>query len=103
MSLPEVLLWRAIRRREPGAPKFRRQHPAGPWVLDFYCDAHKLCVEVDGESHSFEEVAARDRAKEAWLAARGVRVLRFPAKAVLQDLDAVARAIHDACGYSPPD
>ncbi|WP_366852839.1 DUF559 domain-containing protein [Phenylobacterium sp.] len=48
MSLPEVILWTALRGREPGRPVFRRQHPIGPYVLDFYCAKARLCVEVDG-------------------------------------------------------
>ena len=61
MSLPEVLLWQALRRQQTGM-RFRRQHPAGPYILDFYCDAAKLCVEVDGESHAFR--MGHDRARD---------------------------------------
>jgi very-short-patch-repair endonuclease len=48
MSLPEVLLWQALRAR-PGGWKFRRQHPSGPYVADFYCHEARLIVEVDGD------------------------------------------------------
>jgi very-short-patch-repair endonuclease len=48
MTLPEVLLWQQLRRNEQ---HWRNQHPSGPYSLDFYCDAAKLCVEVDGEAH----------------------------------------------------
>ena len=51
MSLPEVLLWRVLRRR-PGGLKFRRQQPAGPFVADFYCHEARLIVELDGEAHN---------------------------------------------------
>jgi len=51
MSLPEVLLWQQLRKRDQGL-RFRRQHPAGPYVLDFYCPSIKLAVEVDGEAHA---------------------------------------------------
>ena len=88
MSLPEVLLWRALRNR-PGGLKFRRQHPAGPYVLDFYCDAVKLAVEVDGEAHARGDRPLRDAARDAWLRARKVRVLRVPAGEVLHDVSAV--------------
>ena len=50
MSLPEIALWYQLRQR-PGGFKFRHQHPAGPYSLDFYCDAALLCIEVDGEAH----------------------------------------------------
>jgi len=92
MSLPERLLWNAIRSTQTGL-RFRRQHPAGPYILDFYCDSAKLCVEVDGESHDFrtEHDAARDR----WLKGKGVRTLRIAANDVLNDLDAVVRYIYN--------
>jgi very-short-patch-repair endonuclease len=52
MSLPEGLLWRELRKR-PGRFKFRRQHPVGRYIADFYCPAVKLIVEVDGLSHDY--------------------------------------------------
>lgn len=97
MSLPEVLLWRALRKQRIGL-RFRRQHPAGPYVLDFYCDSVKLCVEVDGSQHGFRE--ASDAARDRWLARRGVRTLRIQAKDVLSDLDAVVRMI---AAHAPSD
>ncbi|CAN7567400.1 DUF559 domain-containing protein [Phenylobacterium sp. LjRoot164] len=51
MSLPEVLLWKAIKSRKLDGLHFRKQHPAGPYILDFYCDSARLCVEVDGYNH----------------------------------------------------
>jgi very-short-patch-repair endonuclease len=48
----EARLWTALRRRQVGGALFRRQHPLGRFVLDFYCAAHQLCVEVDGEVHA---------------------------------------------------
>jgi very-short-patch-repair endonuclease len=45
------LLWKALRNRQVGRLKFRRQHPIGPYVVDFYCHPNKLVVEVDGMSH----------------------------------------------------
>ena len=52
MSLPARLLWGALRRKQTEL-RFRRQHPAGPYVLDFYCDSLKLCVEMDDRSQDF--------------------------------------------------
>ncbi|UUL82430.1 endonuclease domain-containing protein [Sphingomonas qomolangmaensis] len=101
MSLPEVLLWQQLRRR-PGGQRFRRQHPAGPYVLDFYCDAVKLCIEVDGEAHSRGNRPENDAARDAWLHARGVRTLRISASDVLSNLDAVMRHIEAAARGSPP-
>jgi very-short-patch-repair endonuclease len=88
MSLPEVLLWKQLRRKATGR-KWRKQHPAGPYTLDFYCDAVELCVEVDGESHSMGRAPARDVRRDAWLAARGISTLRSSAAEILANLEGV--------------
>ena len=90
MSLPERLLWSALRKQKTGL-RFRRQHPAGPYILDFYCDNAKLCVEVDDRSHDFR--VARDAARDRWLAERGVRTVRVNAQEVLRNLDGVLQYI----------
>lgn len=92
MSLPEVLLWRELRKR-PGDLRFRHQHPAGDYVLDFFCPRCRLALEVDGEAHDRGDRPERDLVRDAWLAAQGGRVLRVSAKDVLGDLDAVVRFI----------
>ena len=92
MSLPEVLLWRELRKR-PGGLKFRKQHPAGPYVADFFCHDARLVVEVDGEAHDRGDRPARDAVRDAWFAERRFEMLRIPARAVLGDLDGVVRGI----------
>ena len=95
MTLPEVVLWRALRRGAVGLLRFRRQHPVGPYVLDFYCAAARLAVEVDGAVHDVPEQATHDERRMAWLAERGIRILRVPAREVLRDesLDGVLETI----------
>jgi very-short-patch-repair endonuclease len=95
MSLPEVILWRALRRGALQELRFRRQHPIEPYVLDFYCPAGKLAIEVDGLSHDFPDQALRDEARDRWLTRHGLRVLRFPARDVLSaaSLDGVLATI----------
>jgi very-short-patch-repair endonuclease len=88
MSLPEILLWQQLRRKVTGR-KWRKQHPAGPYTLDFYCDAVELCVEVDGEAHNMGEEPARDARRDAWLAARGITTLRIPAAEILANIEGV--------------
>ncbi|WP_244624451.1 endonuclease domain-containing protein [Sphingomonas sp. So64.6b] len=80
-------------RKQPDGAKFRRQHPAGPYSLDFYCDAAKLAIEVDGETHNRGDRPERDEVRDAWLTMRGVRTLRINAVDILRDLDAVVRYI----------
>jgi len=90
MSLPERVLWGQLRLKRTGL-RFRNQHPAGPYVLDFYCYEAKLCVEIDGQSHDF--TSARDERRDRWLALQGVRTLRVSARDVLRNLDGVVRYI----------
>src|SRR6201996_6034196 len=93
MSLPEVLLWKALKGRAVDRLHFRKQHPIGPYVLDFYCDAAKLAVEVDGAGHGFGDRPERDERRDAWLAAQGIDTLRLPASLILRDVDAAVRTI----------
>jgi very-short-patch-repair endonuclease len=97
MTLPEVILWQALRRRQL-AKHFRRQHPAGPYVLDFYCSRAKLAIEVDGAAHDFVLQALRDERRDAWLTEQGIKVMRFAAVAVLDNrmVDGVLQAIEAA-------
>jgi very-short-patch-repair endonuclease len=88
MSLPEVLLWQQLRNRQSGH-KWRKQHPAGRYSLDFYCDAAKLCVEVDGQAHERGSRPRKDALRDGWLAAHGVATLRIPAAEVLGNLEGV--------------
>jgi len=94
MSLPEVLLWRALKGRKLSGLHFRKQHPLGPYVLDFYCDAAKLAIEVDGGSHGFGDRPGRDERRDAWVAQQGVRTLRLSAELVLREIDDAVRTIH---------
>jgi very-short-patch-repair endonuclease len=97
MTLPEILLWQELRRKQLSR-HFRRQHPVGPYVLDFYCSRARLCIEVDGAAHNVVSVALRDEKRDAWLATQGIRVLRFPATDILEDrlIDGVLQMIEAA-------
>ncbi|WP_336966947.1 endonuclease domain-containing protein [Brevundimonas aurantiaca] len=93
LTLPEVLLWQALRRRGLCGARFRRQHPIGPYILDFYCDAARLAVEIDGSSHDTPDQARHDARRTDWLNQRGVSVLCIPARDVLTDLAGVLEGI----------
>ena len=92
MSLPEVLLWRELRKK-PGGRQYRRQHPAGPFVLDFFCSPANVAIEVDGEAHNGHERALRDETRDRWLESHGIRVIRIPAYEVLRNLEGVLQMI----------
>jgi very-short-patch-repair endonuclease len=99
LSLPEKLLWVRIRR---GELNFRRQHPIGEYVLDFYCPATKLAIEVDGAAHDFGDRPERDERRTVWLKTQGIDVLRIPAKDVLADPDEIADAVIRLCAGENP-
>jgi len=89
MTPPEARLWSHLRGKRLGGLKFRRQHPIGPFILDFYCAEVRLAVEVDGQGHDHPDRVAHDRRRTAWLHAQRVRVIRLAAEAVRTELDGV--------------
>ncbi len=99
MTPAERTLWEALRERKLGGLKFRAQHPVGQFVLDFYCPARKLAVELDGSSH--DNRAEGDAARTAQLSAYGYRVLRFQNEEVLTDLASVTARILNAASKPP--
>jgi very-short-patch-repair endonuclease len=96
----EALLWSHLRGRRLAGFKFRRQHPVGPFILDFFCPARRLAIEVDGGQHFHPDAQRRDRRRSQFLAARGISVLRFAANQVLAQTDAVLATIAFALGAS---
>lgn len=85
----EHKLWQRLRAGQLDGLKFRRQHPIPPYIVDFYCDALKLAVELDGSQHTTDVDAARTR----FLEAQGLAVLRFWDNEVLAQTEAVVEAI----------
>ena len=94
MSLPEVLLWQRLRLANLN---IRRQHPCGPYVLDFYCPAAKLAIEIDGIAHDMGDRPERDEARDAFLQDRRLDVLHLSAAEVLGDVTAAVDIIVAAC------
>jgi very-short-patch-repair endonuclease len=90
---PEAMLWARLRYRLADNPVFRRQHPVGVYILDFYCPAAKLAVEIDGSGHGEPGQAAHDARRDRWLESQGVTVYRTQASTVIGDADQVADAI----------
>ena len=101
MSPPEVKLWSELRKR-PGGFKFRRQHPAGPFVLDFVCLSARLAVEVDGDAHDRIRQAYLDEGRDEWLMAQGFKTLRIPAAEIFWNMDGVLQWIEQACRSRQP-
>ena len=95
MSLPERLLWQALRGKAADGLRFRNHHPMSRLTLDFYCPSVKLGIEVDGESHDRGTQPDRDRRRDAFLTRRGIIVMRVMATDILRPdgLDDVVRGI----------
>ena len=91
----EQRLWAVLRDRGLGGYKFRRQHPIGPFIVDFYCAEVKLAIEVDGEVHM--QQVEYDAERTEWLETQGCRVMRFANEAVMNHLEQVAARIKVVC------
>ena len=87
----ENRLWYFLRAHRFSGFKFRRQHPIGPYIVDFACPAEKLVVELDGGQHA--DAGYDDEARDKWLEQRGYRVLRFWNNDVLAETQAVLQSI----------
>ncbi|MES2985444.1 MAG: endonuclease domain-containing protein [Pseudomonadota bacterium] len=89
----EKRLWWRIRDRQLDRYKFRRQHPVGPFILDFACEEAKLAIELDGGQHGHPESMVLDSSRTATLEALGWRVLRFWNHEVIDTMDGVLETI----------
>jgi len=92
----EQKLWHCLRAKRLDGLKFRRQHPIGPYIADFYCHECRLVVEADGESHCARQDA--DERRTEWLNARDYRVARFTNPEIHDNLEGVLIEILRLCG-----
>jgi very-short-patch-repair endonuclease len=90
----ERTLWRALKELPIEGTHFRRQAPIGPYVVDFFCPAKRLIIELDGGHHNDDAVAERDSERQVWLEQEGYRVIRFWNSDVASDLNAVLERIY---------
>ena len=88
----EMKVWQKLRNRQLGVD-FRRQHPVGNFVLDFYAPAVRLAVELDGGQHAQTVTLARDESRARWLEERGVTILRFWNSDVVQHVSGVLEVV----------
>lgn len=87
----ESTIWLALRNRGLAGYKFRRQHPIGPYIVDFYCADARLTIEVDGGQHA--ENKAYDSRRTEYLERAGYRVIRFWNNEVLKNTEGVLETI----------
>ena len=90
----ERIVWRALKELPMGGTHFRRQAPIGPYVVDFFCPAKRLIIELDGGHHNEDTTAERDNKRQAWLEQEGYKVIRFWNSDVTGDLNAVMERIY---------
>ena len=90
----EETFWQAVRDHGIGGYQFRRQHPVGPFILDFYCAKRKLAVELDGAIH--EQQLELDQARTEALATLKIQVIRFRNEEVIEDLAGVVARIAES-------
>jgi len=98
----EARLWYNLRRHGLAGYKFRRQHPFGPYILDFYCARARLVVEVDGGQHLEAKTVSRDAERTRYLERNGLRVLRFNNLETMLETDAVFNVIFEALADPSP-
>ena len=91
----EEKLWQALRGRQVEGLKFRRQHPIGCFIADFYCAQARLVIEIDGDSHAGQ--VEYDQARTAWLESQGYRVVRYTNRDVKENFAAVVENILEHC------
>ena len=97
MPLPEIILWSRLKNKQLGGYKFRRQFGIGRYVVDFYCPALKLAIEIDGDSHFIDNAPQYDNQRQIFIESLGINVLRFTNRDVSHNvtgvLDAIVREI----------
>jgi very-short-patch-repair endonuclease len=92
----EKKLWLVLKNGQREGASFRKQHPVGPFFLDFYCPSLQLAIEVDGGQHSEDAEMRRDAGRSGFLASKGILVIRVWNNEVDENLDGVQRTIDEA-------
>ena len=92
MTDAEIVLWGFLKTK-PSGHKFRRQHPLGIYIADFFCYKLKLAIEVDGKIHTDKEVKANDDQRQELIESEGIKIIRFSNQEVMNCLETVINKI----------
>lgn len=95
----EASFWNLVKHQRLEGRKFRRQHSVGPYILDFYCPAECLGIELDGEVHFNEFAAEYDYERKLFLQHFGIKVIRFENKLVFDERDWVIQRVVSNFGW----
>jgi len=100
MTPAEKILWKELKTNKLNGLHFRRQQIIDRFIVDFYCHQFALIVEVDGGIHEFQK--EYDAEREAYLIARGFRIIRFSNEDIFEDLPTILKIIIEACTPATP-
>ena len=102
MTEAEKMIWDKLKNKQVFNARFRRQHPIGIFIVDFYCHEFKLAIEIDGEIHLEKEVIDYDDGRTHDIEKLGVRILRFTNDQVYNNIDIVLQEILHVLSSSNP-
>ncbi|AXE19758.1 DNA methylase [Runella rosea] len=94
-TLSEVLLWLELKGKKMRGYDFHRQKPIDNYIVDFFCHELMLVIEIDGISHTWEEVAVNEEIRQRKIESFGIQFLRFDDKEIKQNMSFVLNTIHD--------
>lgn len=93
MTVAELILWKKLKNRKIFSAKFRKQHPIGIFIVDFYCHQYKLVIEVDGDIHIDEIQNEYDLGRTEEIEKSGIHVIRFTNDQIIYNIDSVMSKI----------
>ena len=102
MTLSEVLLWQELKGNNVYGHDFDRQRPIDNYIVDFYCKDLQLAIEIDGNSHGFDDVRIKDKQRQQQLESLGVNLLRFDDMDVKTNISYVIVEIQDWIEQNQP-
>lgn len=89
LTSAEKLFWSKVANHEFQNFKFRKQHGIGSYIVDFYCPARKLIIEIDGDTHAIDKAIEQDRVRTDYLRSLGYNMIRYNNRDVLANIDGV--------------
>lgn len=99
---PEKILWSRLRHKKIGGYFFQRQEPVRGYIVDFWCEAAQVAIELDGPVHNLPERREADQRRDEFLTRAGIKVLRFLNSDVKRGMSAVLIRIWDTCNDRAP-
>ena len=103
MTEAEKIVWDKLKNRKVFKARFRRQHPVGSFIVDFYCHEYKLAIEIDGEIHLKTEVNEYDDGRTHDIEKFGIKILRFTNNEVFTNLNKIiVEILKTIAVFEPP-